>query len=323
MIKILLLISMLTFLLNASAQDQTINGSLTVKNDFITGNNSSGTTSNFIIRGPNNPFGIESKRDIAFEYNTAGKSIIRTYRGESFGNYMQLLTTDDDNGYTPKVRLHIHNNGNIGIGTTSPKYLFHINGNLYARDAIFGNNISGTTSNFIIQGPNNAFGIEGKRDIAFEYVSAGKSIIRTYRSSGYGNYMQFLTTDNSSSTPKVRLHIHFNGNIGIGTETPQSALDIKGKVVAEEVEIKVASGADFVFESDYLLKPLSDVESFIKENKHLPEIPSEKEMIENGLNVNEMQIKLLQKIEELTLYVIEQDKKINKLEKLLEDQNSK
>ena len=100
------------------------------------------------------------------------------------------------------------------------------------------------------------------------------------------------------------------GNIGIGALTPQAKLDVRGKIIADEVEVKVNKGADFVFKPDYNLKPLSEVEAFVRENQHLPEVPSEKEMQQNGLNVNNMQIKLLQKIEELTLYVIQQDKKI-------------
>lgn len=89
---------------------------------------------------------------------------------------------------------------------------------------------------------------------------------------------------------------------------------IDGKLTVKEVEVKLVTGADFVFKPDYKLPPLAEVEYFVKENQHLPEIPSEKEMIENGVNINEMQIKLLQKIEELTLYIIEQDKKIESLQ---------
>ena len=73
----------------------------------------------------------------------------------------------------------------------------------------------------------------------------------------------------------------------------------------------------YVFEKDYELLPLSQVKGFIKDNKHLPDISSEKEMQENGLNVNEFQINLLKEVEELTLYIIQQDDKINKLEKEL------
>lgn len=80
---------------------------------------------------------------------------------------------------------------------------------------------------------------------------------------------------------------------------------IDGKLIVKELEVKINTGADFVFDSNYNLQPLSVVEQFVKENKHLPDIPSEKEMVEKGVSVNEMQMKLLQKIEELTLYVID------------------
>lgn len=89
---------------------------------------------------------------------------------------------------------------------------------------------------------------------------------------------------------------------------------IDGKLTAKEIEIKVNTGADFVFSPNYNLPTLSEVEAFVKENKHLPEIPSEKEMQENGLNLNDMQIKLLQKIEELTLYTIQLEKRVKELE---------
>lgn len=119
--------------------------------------------------------------------------------------------------------------------------------------------------------------------------------------------------------------VRSDGNVGIGVAQPSSKLDVNGKIKAttldvagtinaREVNITVDAGADFVFNRDYNLKPLSELESFVKENRHLPDIPSEKQMQENGLNLNEMQIKLLQKIEELTLYVINQDKRIQALE---------
>lgn len=118
------------------------------------------------------------------------------------------------------------------------------------------------------------------------------------------NGMKFFTSGAS------RFSITRSGNIGIGTDAPQSLLDVRGKIIADEVEIKVNKGSDFVFHPEYNLRSLSEIETFVKENKHLPEIPSEKEMQENGLNLNDMQMKLLQKIEELTLYVIEQNKQI-------------
>jgi hypothetical protein len=89
---------------------------------------------------------------------------------------------------------------------------------------------------------------------------------------------------------------------------------VAGTVRAREVRVDVATGADFVFEPDYNLRPLEEVEQFIIENRHLPEIAPARDMIENGIDVSEFQIQLLQKIEELTLYIIEQNRRLNALE---------
>ena len=89
---------------------------------------------------------------------------------------------------------------------------------------------------------------------------------------------------------------------------------LQGKLEAKEVRVTQTPTADFVFEETYGLPRLEDVEKHIKEKKHLPEIASAKEMEKEGVNVGEFQIKLLQKIEELTLYSIEQNKKIKALE---------
>ncbi|MEI6052814.1 MAG: hypothetical protein WCQ44_08950, partial [Opitutaceae bacterium] len=75
--------------------------------------------------------------------------------------------------------------------------------------------------------------------------------------------------------------------------------------------------ADYVFDSNYSLMPLQQVESYVNENKHLPKMPSATEVKDKGMNMGEMQNKLLQKIEELTLYVIEQQKQIDELKKLV------
>ena len=92
-----------------------------------------------------------------------------------------------------------------------------------------------------------------------------------------------------------------------------------GTLVAQDFQVTLNNWPDFVFEKDYSLMNLSETEAFIKENKHLPEIPSAKEIEENGLNLGEMQAKLLQKIEELTLHAIEQQKLIEKLQKRLSE----
>ena len=104
------------------------------------------------------------------------------------------------------------------------------------------------------------------------------------------------------------------GNVGIGTSNPDSKLTVKGKIHAREVKVTVNAGADFVFDKAYNLPSLLAVSEYIKENHHLPEVASAKEMEENGIHLAAMNMKLLQKIEELTLYMIEQEKRIEKLE---------
>lgn len=126
------------------------------------------------------------------------------------------------------------------------------------------------------------------------------------------------TLDNHIRVAGTGDHYITNGNVGIGTSTPKEKLDVAGTIRAKEVKVEINAGADYVFDKDYDLKPLSAIEEFVRENKHLPEIPSEKEMQEDGLSVNEFQIKLLKKIEELTLYIIEQDKAMKTQNKNIE-----
>nr|WP_320120074.1 hypothetical protein [uncultured Marinifilum sp.] len=94
------------------------------------------------------------------------------------------------------------------------------------------------------------------------------------------------------------------GHLGILTPASDYPLDVNGTIRAKEIKVE-ADWADFVFEEDYQLMPLSELEEFIEQNGHLPEIPTEKEVKEKGISVGEMNTKLLQKIEELTLYVIQ------------------
>jgi len=92
---------------------------------------------------------------------------------------------------------------------------------------------------------------------------------------------------------------------------------LKGKFETREIKVTKTPTADFVFADDYALPKLEDVEKHIKEKRHLPEIASAAEMEKEGVNIGEFQIKLLQKIEELTLYSIQQEKRINQLEEKL------
>ena len=105
------------------------------------------------------------------------------------------------------------------------------------------------------------------------------------------------------------------------TDCKDYRLFVKDGIKTEKVKVEVASEngwADYVFAKDYKLTSLEEVEKHILENKHLPNVPSAKEVVKNGINVAEMDAKLLEKIEELTLYLIEQNKKINEQTKRIE-----
>ncbi|MDW3191081.1 MAG: hypothetical protein R8G66_01915 [Cytophagales bacterium] len=130
---------------------------------------------------------------------------------------------------------------------------------------------------------------------------------------GYGTVNEgglYLGTDDS----QYSLWVQQNGNVGIGTYEPTQKLSVAGTINADELILEDVSGADFVFEEDYDLRSLEETEKFIQTNQHLPEIPSAAEMAEEGLEIKVMNILLLQKVEELTLHLIEQNKRMNQLE---------
>jgi len=98
------------------------------------------------------------------------------------------------------------------------------------------------------------------------------------------------------------------GNVGIGTTAPQYKLAVTGTIGAKEVVVTNTGWSDYVFQPGYRLRPLSEVKAYIQANHHLPDIPSEAAVKAQGVSVGEMQSKLLAKIEELTLHMIQQEK---------------
>ena len=108
--------------------------------------------------------------------------------------------------------------------------------------------------------------------------------------------------------------IYYLGKVGIGLEVPNYELDVNGTIHSSEVIIdQNLTQPDYVFDDGYILKSIYEVEKFVKENKHLPDIPSAKEVEANGVNLGEIHTKLLLKVEELTLYAIDLKKQNVKL----------
>ncbi|MCX2680622.1 hypothetical protein OOZ15_11775 [Galbibacter sp. EGI 63066] len=184
------------------------------------------------------------------------------------------------------------NGGNVGIGTDTPSAVLEVNKSI--------NNIWSTK---IINGGGQSLGLLIKNG---------------YGGSQSTNYPRIMQLEDGNGN--IRMKVQSNGKIGMNTDHIPNGyvLAVGGKAIAEEVKVVLQTNwSDFVFEKDYDLPTLEEVEQHIKEKGHLKDVPSAKEVEENGIYLGEMDAKLLQKIEELMLYTIEQQKRIEKLEELV------
>ncbi len=221
-------------------------------------------------------------------------------------------------------RMRITETGNIGMGTFSPISRLHLYENISGSTTLLTlekyesdiNNDSEINLDFIFSDGNN----NGKPQARISTVA------NTDTSNGLGmeaegtadiKFWTASANSNTSSLLSERMRITSLGNVGIGTTTPDMKLTVRGNIHAEEVKIDLSVPApDYVFKDDYNLRSIEQVEKFVKANSHLPEIPSAKEFEQNGVMQAEMDMNLLKKIEELTLYTIQQEKKIKRLESL-------
>ncbi|TKG91605.1 hypothetical protein EYV94_21510 [Puteibacter caeruleilacunae] len=114
----------------------------------------------------------------------------------------------------------------------------------------------------------------------------------------------------------------FAGNVGIGTDPSDAyVLSANGTIRAREIKVDSEIWADYVFDNDYKLMPIEQVANFIDENGHLPNIPNAKTVKKDGISVGEMNAKLLEKIEELTLYVIKQQQAMDEVKQKMQKQD--
>jgi len=123
-----------------------------------------------------------------------------------------------------------------------------------------------------------------------------------------------LTTKATKTSPALlQMIVDKNGNVRIGTPTPDSKLAVNGLIHTKEVRVDLIGWPDYVFESSYILPTLGEVEKHIAENGHLKNMPSAKEVDKNGAKLGEMNKLLLEKVEELTLYIIQLNKEVQEL----------
>lgn len=231
---------------------------------------------------------------LGLKYNDDERNgFISFFRGNSFdGGFLGISTNAAE-------RVRISRDGNVGIGTETSTEKLEVNGNIQLGNNQFlkGKRPGGGASNLI------------------GYLGTGNNILSISQFSSAPSEVRIYTPTDANQgvtiySDRELVFFRNDGNVGIGTSTPDEKLHVAGKIRATGQE----GWSDFVFYQDYELPSLEDVEQHIEENGHLKDIPSEAEVLEEGIDLTEMDSKLLQKIEELPLYVIDLNKRVNELE---------
>ena len=219
---------------------------------------------------------------------TVGKGVELAYDPNNNIGFIQVY----DRGLAEWGDLFL-GSGNVGIGTISPQSLFHVNGPSHTR--------------LIVEANSN--------DPSIQLTSDATSLLTDWILSMDVSQQDRLEWKHNGFT---RMAMTSTGQVTIGAVNAASdyLLSVDGKIIAEEMRVQ-PSGVwpDYVFESDYPLLGLDEVEASIRANKRLPGMPPASEIAENGIALGEMQTLVVEKLEELTLYVIELNNRVNHLEK--------
>ena len=238
----------------------------------------------------------------------------------SYGTKMYFATT---NSYATgsKTAFMIDHAGRMALGTNTPNGRLTVAG----QSANWNETTQGTAIGTIHLKPETTADHYGNA-ITFgaSDMSSGNTAnagIYVRSDGGYGTKMYFATTNSYATGSKTAFMIDHAGNIGMGTNTPGAKLEVNGNIVSqgdiESKKVKVSANPgdwpDYVFEPTYELGTLNSLEQYIQANKHLPEVPSAKEVGEQGIDLGNMDATLLKKIEELTLHLIEINKKQEKM----------
>jgi len=263
------------------------------------------------IDNPTNTLDINGQVRIRGGNPGAGKVLTSDVNGNT-----SWQTPSGGSNWTVSGSNIYRSTGNVGIGTISPGTVLHVHkavsgGYSYVHRI----EVTGTATDV-----NQTKALEVRANStsdAFLVYGDGRIVFnRTGNSSIRANDDLSFRTNNVE-----RIRITKDGNVAIGATDPKGyKLAVKGNVIAEEVVVKLhGSWPDYVFEDGYMLKSIEEVENFINVHGHLPEVPSAQHVAADGISLGEMNALMMKKIEELTLYVIGQQKEINELKDKLAD----
>ena len=272
-------------------------------NDWFVGRSDGGANLRFFNNGqnkfvftPGGALGVNTHPDSDYNLHVKGKTYVTTdlkigrntfISGSAFLggalrvndallglNSLKLKATS-----TSGVNMLINAAGNVGIGTDTPQARLDVNGALKSNSWVA--NTGGSLSDFAAE------------EVGMFAKTGGK--------------LAFVAGQDE------RLSITKEGKIGINNSTPTEQLDVTGKVRATSFVSSAESFPDYVFEPTYQIMPLSEVEAFVKANHHLPNMPSEKEVVAEGLDLPQVVTKSVENIEEIYLHLIEMKKEIEAL----------
>ena len=254
--------------------------------------------------------------------DVSGNIILRNYQNVSGGGTSILFTPfGDDYSHGPRIRSYLdyaayndsrarlilssywqgHKDeltimdGKVGINTPYPSAALNVDPK--------------GAGGIVVGNPNTAGGGHTSLILSISSAQDGYAVIQGIKSSGSLHGTVSINPD--------------GGNVGIGTSSPTSRLSVKGNIRAQEIKVDVDNWPDYVFDPSYELPSLENTYQFIKANGHLPGVPSAEEVSASGIELGQMNGKLLLKIEELTLHLIDQAKEIAALKKIVNEQSSK